>query len=60
MKNNLNNKIGIFITHRFINAKFATKILVIEEGEIREYGTHVELIKSDGLYAKMFKLQNEL
>lgn len=60
LKNNLNNKIGIFITHRFINAKFATKILVIEEGEIREYGTHVELIKSDGLYAKMFKLQNEL
>lgn len=60
LKNNLNDKIGIFITHRFINAKFATKILVIEEGEIREYGTHAELIKYDGLYAKMFKLQNEI
>lgn len=58
LKNNLNNKIGIFITHRFINAKFANKIIVLDNGTISECGTHEELIKSNGIYKKMYELQN--
>lgn len=60
IKNNLKNKIGIFVTHRFTNAKFANKIIVLDNGEIVESGTHEELIKNNGLYSKMFKVQNEL
>lgn len=60
IKNNLKNKIGIFVTHRFTNAKFANKIIVLDNGEIVESGTHEELIKNNGLYSKIFKVQNEL
>jgi len=35
-----------------------TMILVIESGEIRESGTHDELLKMNGIYARMDKIQN--
>lgn len=35
----------------------ADKILVIENGEVREQGTHEELLAREGLYAKLFLLQ---
>jgi ABC-type multidrug transport system fused ATPase/permease subunit len=52
-------KIGIFVTHRFINAKIANKIIVFENGEITEMGTHEELLVKNGYYSKMHKLQQE-
>lgn len=60
IKNNLEDKVGIFVTHRFTNAKFANKIIVLDNGEIVESGTHEELVKNNGLYSKMYKVQNEL
>lgn len=60
INSNLKNKIGIFVTHRFTNAKFANRIIVLDNGKIIESGTHEQLVKSGGLYSKMFKVQNEL
>lgn len=51
------NKIGIFVTHRFINARIANKIIVLREGEIIEYGTHEILMKQKKYYYKMYVLQ---
>lgn len=59
IKSELKEKIGIFVTHRFINAKFTNKIIVLDNGEIIESGTHAQLLRNNGLYAKMFKIQNE-
>lgn len=50
-------KIGIFITHRFINAKLADKIYVLERGEIAESGSHEQLISLNGKYKKLYMLQ---
>jgi ABC-type multidrug transport system fused ATPase/permease subunit len=50
----------ILISHRFSTVRYADKICVISEGELKEYGTHEELIKiKDGLYRKAFNLQAE-
>lgn len=55
---NTNDKISIFITHRFNNAKIANKILVLENGKLIEEGCHEQLIKNNGLYAKLYNIQN--
>ena len=51
------NKTTIFITHRMGSARFADKILVLDEGAVKEEGTHDELVALGGLYADMFDLQ---
>lgn len=53
------NKIGIFVTHRFINAKVANKIIVFKGGNIIEMGEHDELMKNKSYYFKMYNLQQE-
>lgn len=55
--NLINGNIGLFITHRFINAKYATKIVVIDNGEIVEEGKHEELMKKDGYYKSLYDIQ---
>ena len=50
-------KTTIFITHRLGSARFADKILVLNDGYIKEAGTHDELINVNGLYADMFTKQ---
>ena len=45
------------ISHRFSTVRMADKIIVLEKGEITEGGTHNDLIKADGRYAKLFNLQ---
>lgn len=53
------NKTLILVSHRFSTVRNANKILVIEDGEIIERGTHKELLKLDGKYAHMFNIQAE-
>lgn len=53
------DKTVIFISHRLSTTKNADKIYMFENGSIIEQGNHDELMKSDGKYAKMFKIQSE-
>lgn len=47
----------IYITHRLAAARLADKIIVIDNGEVAEIGSHDELVAKNGLYAKMYKDQ---
>lgn len=45
------------IAHRLSTIKFATKIVVLENGAIVETGTHEELLEKGGLYKRLYELQ---
>jgi ATP-binding cassette subfamily B protein len=49
-------KTVLIIAHRLSTVKRADRILVLEKGEIREQGTHAELIASGGLYSRLIEL----
>lgn len=51
------NKTVIIISHRFSTVRNADRIIVLDKGRIIEEGSHEELLKKDGKYAKAFKLQ---
>lgn len=47
----------IFISHRLGSTKLADEILVIDNGQLIEQGTHQDLLKLNGMYAEMFESQ---
>lgn len=51
------DKPSMIITHRLGAARLADCILVIDNGQVAEKGSHDELVKKEGLYAEMFKTQ---
>lgn len=51
------NQMVFLISHRFSTVRMADKIVVIENGEVIEQGTHEELLQLGGRYAKLFLLQ---
>jgi ATP-binding cassette subfamily B protein len=54
----LKGRTSIVIAHRLATIKNADQILVMEKGEIKERGTHSELMaKEDGLYKQLIRLQ---
>jgi subfamily B ATP-binding cassette protein MsbA len=50
----------LLITQRVSTAKTADRIVVLENGHITEIGSHQELLKNQGLYAKLHNLQEEV
>jgi ATP-binding cassette subfamily B protein len=50
-------RMAVLISHRFSTVRMADRIIVFQQGEIVEDGTHDELVAHDGLYAELFGLQ---
>ncbi len=50
-------KTVIMVTHRMANAADADHVVVFERGRVAEQGTHVELMRANGTYAKLFHAQ---
>ena len=51
------DKIAIFISHRFSTVRMADRIMVLADGHIVEDGSHDQLLSADGIYAKLFEVQ---
>ena len=54
------NKSVIVISHRLANVVPADNIYYMEEGEVKEHGSHAELMSTQGGYAKLFNTQKAL
>lgn len=53
----LKNRTALIIAHRLSTIKHADRILVIHQGEIREQGSHDDLLAKGGLYTRLYELQ---
>ncbi len=53
----MENRTTIVIAHRLSTIQHANEIIVMDQGEIRERGTHDELISTDGIYRKLVEMQ---
>jgi ATP-binding cassette subfamily B protein len=52
-------KMAILISHRFSTVRMADRIVVIDSGRIAEMGSHEELLRIEGIYARLFSMQAE-
>ena len=50
---------AIFISHRLSSTRFCDRIFYLDNGELKEVGSHDELMKKDGEYKKLFNMQAE-
>lgn len=55
----LKNKTALFISHRLASTRFCDTILFLENGKIKERGTHDELLALGGSYAHMLEVQSQ-
>ncbi len=55
----MENKTGIYISHRLSSTRFCDRILLLEHGEIIEEGTHESLLAAKTRYAELFEVQSQ-
>lgn len=55
----IEGRTAIIIAHRLSTIRKADKILVLDKGEIKEVGTHSELLEKEGFYARLYEMQFE-
>src|SRR5206468_11457942 len=53
----ITGRTSIVIAHRLSTIRKADKIIVLDKGEIKEMGTHEELLSLEGYYYKLYQLQ---
>lgn len=53
------NRTAIYISHRLASAIFCDKILVLDDGKIKDFDTHENLMKKNSMYSRLFNLQKE-
>jgi ATP-binding cassette, subfamily B, multidrug efflux pump len=53
----MSNRTSIVIAHRLSTIQKADKIIVLDKGEIKESGTHEDLLSTDGFYTQLHKMQ---
>ena len=51
------DRMAVLISHRFSTVRMADRILVLDGGEIKEQGSHAQLVALGGKYAQLFELQ---
>ena len=56
----VDEKTVLFISHRMSSCKFCNRIVVLQDGEIIEQGTHSALLDEKGLYYQMFTAQEKM
>jgi ATP-binding cassette subfamily C protein CydC len=50
----------LIITHRLVGLEMADEILVLQSGRIKERGIHHDLLQAEGLYWKLWQIQNQM
>lgn len=60
LKKRKNKSTTIIISHRISTVKEADLILVLDKGKIVQRGNHEELLKKEGLYKRVYEIQNSL
>ncbi len=59
LKKIMKGRTTLIVAHRLSTIQNSNKIIVMHKGEIREEGTHQELLSQKGIYYKLYKLQYE-
>ena len=52
-------KTAIFISHRMSSSRFTDKILVLDDGKIKAFDSHQNLMKTDNIYSRLYKSQSK-
>ncbi len=54
----MKNQTTLIVAHRLSTITHADRIYLIDDGEIRESGTHAELLAQEGMYARFYEMQS--